>query len=217
MLSFSTHQTFLSGKERFIRTGTDPDGNCFFHAYLYSVYPLYREMNYQQRLKKALEVKDFFAKKITVNDVLDLIDVSTFETLLELIQVHLKGYDLPDLSKQPLLSFRDYLLLVYELYPNLSHEESFQYMIHMLQNDYYQRVQDYIKKNGTFMIDAYIDLFMKKMNINIIMYSHQTGKPITHYPHYPVLYSIYMYHIPDHFESVGQLENGNVIRIFENK
>ena len=214
MLSFSTHQFF---SDSLIRTGTDPDGNCFFHAYLYSVNPLYRDMNYQHRLQKALEIKEFFANKITVNDILDLIDVSTFETLIELIQIHLKGYNLPDLSKQPLLSFRDYLLLVYQLYPNLSHEESFQYMIHMLQNDYHKRVQDYIKKNGTFMVDSYIDLFMKKMNMNIIMYSHQTGKPISHYRQYTVLHSIYMYHIPDHFESVGQIENGNVIRIFSNK
>jgi hypothetical protein len=34
-----------------------PDGNCFFHAYLYSVDPLYRDMDYPNRLQKALEIK----------------------------------------------------------------------------------------------------------------------------------------------------------------
>jgi hypothetical protein len=216
MLPFSTHQSFSSEQISLVRTGTDPDGNCFFHAYLYSVDPLYRDMDYPNRLQKALEIKKEFANRVTVDDMLDLIDVSLFETLQELIERHLKGYTLPDLSIQPLLSLRGYLLLVYQSYPHLSREESFQYMIHMLQHEYHQRILRYIIQNGTFMIDSYIDLFMKKMNVNIIMYSHQTGKPITHGIHYPVMYTILMYHITDHFESVGRFENGRVIRLFEN-
>ena len=213
MLSFSSHQQIninmddipieRNDNEILVRTGVDPDGNCFFHAYLYSVEaPTYRELNYDQRLQRAMELKHFFSDLVNVDDILDIIDVVTFETILGLVEKHLKGYKLPDLSKQPLLSLRNYLLLIYESHPELNQDESFQYMIHLLQNDYLQNVREYICRDGSWMMDCYITLFMQKFKINIIMISHDTKKRITHYPSYNGS-SIIIYHISNHFESVG--------------
>jgi hypothetical protein len=219
MLAFSVHSIVsTSDKGSLIRTGTDPDGNCFFNAYLYSVEaPTYRELSYPKRLKRVIEVKDFFSQSITVDDVLDLVDVSSFETLLELIERHLKvkGYTLPDLSKQPVLSLRSYLLLVYQSYPELCQNEEFQRMIHFIQTEYHKKIQAYVKRDGAWMYDSYIVLFMTKLKLNILMFSHETNKLITHYPPYDGTHSIIMYHAPDHFESMGWYVDGVVTRVFE--
>lgn len=212
-LSFSSHQQInvtmndipieYNKDQILVRTGIDTDGNCFFHSYLYSVEaPTYRELNYEQRLQRAMEVKHFFSDLVNVDDILDIIDVVKFEIIIGLLEKHLKGYKLPDLTKQPLLSLRNYLLLIYESHPELNHDESFQYMIHLLQNDYLQNVKNYISADGSWMMDSYIILFMKKFKINIIMISDETKKRITHYPSVEGSF-ILMYHINDHFESVG--------------
>lgn len=216
MLSFSENKVVRDYQHgSLVRTGTDPDGNCFFHAYLYSTEAsTFKELSYPSRLQRVMEIKQYFANSITVDDVLDLVDVVSFEAIHGLIERHLKGYTLPDLSKQPLLSLRAYLLLVYASYPDLSHEESFQYMIHVIQGEYHTKVQEYVRRNGAWMSDSYIILFMNKLKINIIMYSHATSKPITHYPPYEGTHSILMYHLTDHFESLGWYTNHTMTRVF---
>jgi len=221
MLSFSSHKIVeiepIVQNQVAVRTGIDADGNCFFHSYLYSVEaPTYKELPYDKRLQRAMEVKHFFAEQVTIDDILDIIDVVSFETIQVLIEKHLNGYKLPDLSKQPLLSLRSYLLLVYDLYPKLTTDQSFQHMIYILQQEYLQHVKSYIKRDKSWMIDAYIALFMKKLKINIILYSYQTNKKITHYPYYDGPLSIFMYHITDHFESIGSydISTQRMTRIF---
>lgn len=216
MLSFSVNKVVRETQHgSLVRTGTDPDGNCFFHAYLYSTEAsTFKDLSYSLRLKRVIEIKNHFSNSITVDDVLDLVDVVSFEAILGLIERHLKGYTLPDLSKQPLLSLRAYLLLIYGYHPKLSHEESFQYMIHLIQGEYHKKVQEYVRRNGAWMFDSYIILFMNKLKINIIMYSHTTNKPITHYPRYEGIHTILMYHLTDHFESMGWYVNNTMTRVF---
>jgi hypothetical protein len=223
MLPFSSHKIVsinpILKNQTPVRTGIDADGNCFFHSYLYSVEaPTYKDLPYDKRLQRAMEVKHFFADLVTIDDILDIIDIVSFETIQGLIEKHLKGYQLPDLSKQPLLSLRSYLLLVYDLYPHLTTDQAFQYMIYLLQNEYVEHVKQYIKRGGSWMIDSYIELFMKKLKINIILYSFETNKKITHYRYYDGPLSICMYHITDHFESIGSydISTQKMTRIFKN-
>lgn len=232
MLPFSSHQVAGIEDHPFrldypndvlVRTGVDADGNCFFHSYLYSVEAIsFKDLSYGERLNRVMQIKNLFASMITVDDILDLIDVTNFETMLELVEKHLKGYELPDLSKQPLLSFRNYLLLVYESHPGLNQNESFQYMIHLMQQEYLSNVHEYIKRDGSWMQDSYIVLFMQKFRINIIMYSFDTNRRITHLPAYRMpdanqsTPTILLLHILNHFESIGSYdrESQHMTRLF---
>ena len=67
MLLFSQHQQFRSTPEgSWVRTGTDPDGNCFFNAYAYSLQPnAYRAMTPAKRKQYIMRIKHFFSTKLT--------------------------------------------------------------------------------------------------------------------------------------------------------
>jgi hypothetical protein len=122
---------------------------------------------------------------------------------------------LPNLEKEPLLSIQSYLTLLYQLHPSLKDDASFQQHVSNVITSYHTYICEYVKRDGTWMFDSLIPLFMKKMEINIIIISHATGLPITHYPLLSNKYCIYMYHIDSHFESVGKYKNQIMKRVFE--
>jgi hypothetical protein len=56
---------------------------------------------------------------------------------------------------------------------------------------------------------------MKKMDINIWIISDTTKERITHYPLGQARYTLFMYHINDHYESVGLYKDKQMTRVFE--
>ena len=124
-------------------------------------------------------------------------------------------HKLPDLSKQPLQSISSYVDLLYKMHPELQHNEPFRGIVRDISDQYHSRMCDYVQSDGSWMFDTLIPLFMNKMEINIVMISHSTGLPITHYPSLDSGETIFMYHIHDHFESVGFYKKGIMKRVFE--
>ena len=197
------------------RYGTIPDGNCFFHAYAFSIDPGIQYLDRPTLLQHIHDIKLKFANRITFMDASDLIDMSSFDDLVQSINVFLLQHNLglPDLSKEPLFSIGDYVSLLCYMYPLLRTDPSFHQHVIPILNKYHHSIQTFVTTNGAWMFDSLIGLFMKKMEINIVLISHATQKPITHYPFvdYP---SIFMYHISDHFESIGRIEEKSVRFIF---
>lgn len=217
MLAFSKHDVFCSTTEgHWTRTGTDPDGNCFFNAYAYSIQPTaYREMDPSRRKQYVMKIKHYFANKITQEDTFALIDVSFFEVFLKYMSsMYEPQYTLPDLSKQPLQSMASYVQLLSQTHPSLVQDPQFTGRVHDIAVQYHRRMEEYIRKDGTWMFDALIPLFMKKMEVNVMIISHDTKLPITHYPLFDYPETIVMYHIGEHFESVGFYKQPVMQRVF---
>lgn len=200
------HITFYeSNGIKWVRSTTDTDGNCFFHAYLYNIegdiydtYPIWK------RKEKVLSLKQSFSDKVTVDHALDLIDVEAFEIMQNYLSSHYPQFKLPDLTNLPPLSWRKYILMIYQYYPELSINPSFQSDMYRLQQSYHRMIQENIRRDGKWMEDVYIDLFMKVMNQTIFILSHSTGKKITHI-HTPINdQAMFIYHIGNHFESVAR-------------
>jgi hypothetical protein len=218
MLAFSEHKVFrVEGDCKWVRTGTDGDGNCFFHAYAYSVdASTFRGLNVEERKHYVMKIKRFLADRITLQDTLQLIHPDSFEYFLTVIQSIIQPLAIPDLTQQPILSLYSYIELLYKLHPSLQNDKKFYDQMMPLLKQYHTSIQSYINKDGTWMYDSLLPLFMKIMNINIVMISHQTGKPITHYPSRSCEHMIYMYHIHDHYESIGIYKEEIMTRVFEN-
>lgn len=217
MLSFSSHDIFLQkGNARWVRTGTDPDGNCFFHAYAYSVEPnTFRELNKEQRKQRVMKIKKYIADHITFDDVYDLIHPEAFEKLVVLLDKQLLPLLPPDLTNQPPLSLHQYIELIYKTHPILRENENLYKKIYPMLQHYYKSIVYYVREDGSWMYDALFPLLMKILNINIIMISHATGKKITHYPQHNCTYHIYMYHLSNHYESIGLYQDNVMNRVFE--
>ena len=217
MLPFSEHKIIcMTNKGAWIRTGVDGDGNCFFHSYVYSLEATrFRSLSYEDRLKHVMTVKKYFSIHITEQDIIELIDVNNFEYLTNQIEKWIHPKKGPDLSNQPLLSIKGYVDLLYVSYPELKQDEQFQSKLNYLYQTYHKQIQQYTERDGTWMFDSLIHLFMKKMDINIVLVSHETNKQITHYPSLDTKYTIFIYHIHDHFESIGLFHNNIMKRIFE--
>ena len=217
MLSFSTHKVFRTEDDRkWVRTGTDGDGNCFFHAYAYSVDANgFRVLSVAERKTKVMTIKQYVADRITLEDTLQLIHPDAFEYFLSVIETILNPLPLPDLSKQPLLSLYSYIVLLYQQHPFLESNKQFYDQMMPLLHNYHKSIQTYMSKDGTWMYDALLPLFMKYVDLNIVMISHDTKQPITHYPSRACKHTIYMYHIHNHYESVGLYQQNIMSRVFE--
>jgi hypothetical protein len=219
MLAFSQHHVFRhTDKGDWVRTGVDGDGNCFYHAYAYSMdASTVSQLSKQQRLDHVLTIKHEFANRITFNDTSDLIDMSSFDSLVQLIDIYLakKQLKFPDLSKEPLYSIGEYVALLCQLHPVLQSDTEFHRHVVSILKQYHASIQEYVRRNGTWVFDALIDLFMKKMDINIWIISDTTKERITHYPLGQARYTMFMYHINDHYESVGLHKDKKMTRVFE--
>jgi hypothetical protein len=218
MLSFSTHKVFrVEGDKKWVRTGIDGDGNCFFHAYAYSVDANHiRSLTVSERKRYVMKIKNYLADRITFQDTLHLIHPDAFDYFLTVIQTIIHPLTMPDLTTQPLLSLHSYIDLLYQKHPSLQKDKRFYDQMMPLLQQYHMSIQSYIRKDGTWMYDSLLSLFMTYMNINIVIISHDTGRPITHYPSRTCAHTIYMYHSHDHYESVGVYQNDIMMRVFEN-
>lgn len=199
------------------RTEVDPDGNCFYNAYAYSLEPNeYSVLDIFNRKKRVLEIKSFISNKITYNDILQLRDPLLFENMLSVFEKYdeLYKYESINLSKQNLLSIEEYLELVYLKYPEKRTSEEYQYVVTHIINNVLENIRSYIKEDGKWVNDSIIPLLMKKLNIHIHIISHDTQQYIKHHPIYPSNYCIIMYHQNNHFESVGYCENNIMKRVF---
>jgi len=168
-----------------------------------------------------MKVKHYFADHITSDHAIEFIDPVSFERLVVPIEHFLdqKKLSHPDLSTQPLLSIRSYVQLVTALHSleNLDKDPSFESLIQEIYHSYHQSIQSYVRRNGTWMFDSLIILFMNIMDINIMLLSHETSMPITHYPPIDTEYTIVMYHLDNHFESVGFYKDEAMTRVFTTK
>jgi hypothetical protein len=219
MLPFSTHEIFkVNGDNKWIRTVTDQDGNCFFHSYAYSVEANeFRKLSMEDRKKRILTIKSYIADNISLEDSISIIFPDMFESYINSIEFIMKKVDLEpiDLSKQPLLSIKEYNQLLYKKYPILLQYEPFSENIKSFMSMYHSSLQRYIKSDGTWVFDSIIPLIMKILSINIIIISHDTLLPISHMKMNECPYTIYMYHIHNHFESVGLYKDEKMTRVFE--
>ncbi len=219
MLPFSEHDVFTdTEKGKWIRSGTDGKGNCFFHAYVYSLDASnLKTLNEEERLAYIMHVKLIFSKRILLSDTTNLIDVNTFDNLVQIINKYLPhGLNPPDLSKQPLLSIGDYVKLICSTHQELHTNDLFQSQVSSILQNYHRTIVEYVKRDGSWMFDSLIDLFMKKMDINIWLISDDTKSRITHYIEHKTKYTIFMYHISGHFESIGFYKDNTIQRVFEN-
>lgn len=217
MLSFSTHKVFLDqGDTKWVRTGTDSDGNCFFHAYAYCVEPnTFRDLNKENRKQRVLTIKKYVAEHITMDDIVDLVHPDAFEKFLPEFEKIIHPLPEPDLRNQPPLSLRQYVNLLYQTHPILAQRDDFKEKIYSLLFGYKTSIQNYIHQDGTWMFDALFPLLMRILHVNIVMISHETGKKITHTRQHNSPYTIYIYHIVNHYESVGAYQNNIMSRVFE--
>jgi len=217
MLAFSTHKVFAEqGDTRWVRTGTDPDGNCFFHAYAYCVEPnTFRDLNKEERRQRVLTIKKYVAEHITMDDIIDMIHPDAFEKFLPEFNKMIHPLKEPDLRNQPPLSLRKYINLLYQTHPVLSQSDEFKEKMYSLLFSYKSSIQNYVLQHGTWMFDALFPLLMRILQVNIIIISHETGKKITHTRQHNSPHTIYIYHVHDHYESVGAYQNNIMCRVFE--
>jgi hypothetical protein len=224
MLAFNQHAVFNNqvregeGDYCWVRTGVDADGNCFFNSYVYSLDPtLYRSLSYSDRLNHVMKVKQYFSDHITLEHAIQLIDPSSFEQLIIPIETFLKERSLscPDLRKQPLLSIEGYNQLVLSLHPTLETDTDYMTLITSIYHMYHRMITNYVQQNGSYMFDSLIMLFMKIMDMNILLISDKTGKQIPHYNTIATKYTILIYCLDNHFESIGQYKDNMMKRVFE--
>ena len=225
MLAFNQHVVFNNqvregseGDYSWVRTGVDSDGNCFFNSYVYSLDPtLYRSLSYPERLNHVMKVKQYFSEHITLEHAIQLIDPSSFEQLINPIETFLtkRSLSCPDLREQPLLSINGYNRLVLSLHPTLETDSEYSRLRTSIYSNYHKMITNYVQKDGSWMFDSLIMLFMKIMDMNILLISHKTGKQISHYNTIATKYTILMYCLDNHFESIGQYKDNMMKRVFE--
>jgi len=216
-LSFSEHRVL---RGNWIRTGTDPDGNCFFHAYLYSVEPhTFRERTLEERRQRVHTVKAYVASHVTNDHVLDLVDITAFEPLHESISRYArhKEWTPVDIKDRGIISFRDYFALIP---PEWYNDPEFQTYIQQWNHYYAESTRSYLARDGAWMVDHLFPLLMKLLHVDIQFISAETNRPITHGGEMKCFektcntYGIIMYHLGGHFESIGLIEEGSVTRVF---
>jgi hypothetical protein len=219
MNTFNQHKIIISTDHgSWVRTGVDGDGNCFFHSYVYSLEPnKFRSLSYPDRLRHVMAVKLYFSTHIELEDAMNFIDTNHFEELMNAVEKKLQPLKGPDLSNEPLLSFRSYMNLVYKLHPSLQDDYEFNEFIKFLGTRYHTMIKNYVEQNGSWMFDSLIELFMKTVDMNIILISDETKLPITHIRPYSSKYTMFIYHIHNHFESIGLYQHEIMKRVFEDR
>ena len=165
--------------------------------------------------KLRYELKNYFSNHIELEDDMNFFDTNHFEELMNAVEKKLHPLKGPDLSKEPLLSFRSYMNLVYKLHQSLQTCHEFNLFIKNLGNQYHRMIKHYVERNGSWMFDSLIELFMKTVDMNIVLISDETKLPINHIRPYSSQYSMFIYHIHNHFESIGLYRNEVMKRIFE--
>ncbi len=197
-------------------TRTDPDGNCFYHAYLQSVEDsTYSTYSTEDRKKRVQVIRNYIQEHLTPEDIFELVDTQSFENLKKFID----GY-LTATKRQPIvyhesdMSIRGYVKAIEKTFPGIDKEEGFVQRVQQLIVNYGNQVADYFSKDGTWMNDTFIPLFSKKLQVDIVFISSRTGNPIQLAVRQNLPAVIVMYHTGDHFESMGIDARGEKIRVF---
>ena len=197
-------------------TRTDPDGNCFYHAYLQAVEDSsYSTYSLEDRKKRVQVIRNYIQDRLTPEDIFELVDTQSFENLKKFIDQYLTA------TKRSLIEYHDsdmsirgYVKAVEKVYDGINKEEGFIKQVQNLIVSYGNQVASYFSKDGTWMNDTFIPIFSKKLQVDIVFISSRTGEPIklAILQHFPAV--IVMYHTGDHFESMG-IDTGNEkIRVF---
>lgn len=217
MIPFSTHSIIKQDHDKtWVRTGTDADGNCFFHAYAYSVEANeFRTKTKEERKQRVLSIKHFVAERISMEHVLNSNHPELFEYILVDLEKYLSPLVLPDLSNYPLLTIQSFLGILYKTHPSLESLSTFQHYLHSQLQFHHQRLKDFVRHDGSWIYDSLMPIIMSILQVNIIIISHETQKPITHVTQGLFPHTIYLYHVHDHFESVGLFENDFMKRVFD--
>jgi hypothetical protein len=197
-------------------TRTDPDGNCFYHAYLQAVedstYSLYST---EDRKKRVQVIRDYIQDHLTPEDIFELNDSQSFENLKKYIDAYLTSTRRAPIEyNQSDLSVRGYVKAVEQAYDGINKEEGFVRQVQNLIVNYGNQVAKYFAKDGTWMNDTFIPIFSKKLQVDIVFISSRTGNPIqlAMRQNFPAV--IVMYHTGDHFESMGIDTGKEKIRVF---
>ena len=197
-------------------TRTDPDGNCFYHAYLQAVEDSsYSTYSLEDRKKRVQVIRNYIQDRLTPEDIFELVDTQSFENLKKFIDQYLTATKRSPIEYHDSdMSIRGYVKAVEKVYDGINKEEGFIKQVQNLIVSYGNQVASYFSKDGTWMNDTFIPIFSKKLQVDIVFISSRTGEPIklAILQHFPAV--IVMYHTGDHFESMG-IDTGNEkIRVF---
>ena len=197
-------------------TRTDPDGNCFYHAYLQAVEDSsYSTYSLEDRKKRVQVIRNYIQDRLTPEDIFELVDTQSFENLKKFIDQYLTA------TKRSLIEYHDsdmsirgYVKAVEKEYDGINKEEGFIKQVQNLIVSYGNQIASYFSKDGTWMNDTFIPIFSKKLQVDIVFISSRTGEPIklAILQHFPAV--IVMYHTGDHFESMGIDTGSEKIRVF---
>jgi hypothetical protein len=201
---------------KLITTESDPDGNCFFHAYLQSTEAeTYSGYSLEKRKKRVHVIRNHIDKELKPIDIYELVDPTSFETIQTVIDKWLKknGHE-SIVFHSDKMSIRGYVEEVEKKYPEVIKEEHFIQHIHELIQHYGKEIKRYLLKDGTWMFDTLIPLFSKVMKVDIVFISSSTNKPIQLAFRGGYEHVIIMYHLGNHFESMGILHKDEIIRVF---
>ena len=201
---------------KLISTETDADGNCFFHAYLQSTEAeTYSGYNTERRRKRVQTIRNYIDSQLKPIDIYELVDPTSFETIQTVIDKWLKenGHE-SIVFHSDKMSIRGYVEEVEKKYPEVIKEEKFIEHIHELIQYYGKEIKRYLLKDGTWMFDTLIPLFSKVMKVDIVFISSSTHKPVQLAVRGGYEHVIIMYHLGNHFESMGILHKDEIIRVF---
>jgi hypothetical protein len=197
-------------------TRTDPDGNCFYHAYLQAVEDSsYSSYSSEDRKKRVKVIRSYIQQHLTPEDIFELVDTQSFENLKKFIDLYLTTS-----KREPVdyhesdMSIRGYVKTIEKTYSGIDKEPGFVQRVQQLIVNYGNQVAEYFAKDGTWMNDTFIPLFSKKLQVDIVFISSRTGAPIqlAIRQHFPAV--IVMFHTGDHFESMGVDTGREKIRVF---
>ena len=198
MLPFNRHQMVRKG---LVRTGVDADGNCFWHAYLYCIdATTIRRLPPAERLNRVMAVKQRASDRFQLEDLMHLVDADLVQdgvTLLERVRpLNLENREIWCLADLPL--------------PKTTVPGWDRFLTERL-----QKVKNDLRQHRAWMYDSLIHWFMHKSQLAIYMLSEATGRFITHY-NIPksAKHAIMMYHLGNHFESLGIYDGEHITRVF---
>lgn len=197
-------------------TGTDPDGNCFYHSYLQAVedssYSLYDQAD---RLKRVQVIRNYIQDHLTPEDIFELSDSQSFENLKKFIDSYLISTkrEAVDYNGSD-FSIKGYVKELENKYDGINKEDGFIKRVQLLIVSYGNQVAGYFAKDGSWMNDTFIPIFSKKLQVDIVFISSRTGAPIklAIRQNFPAV--IIMYHTGEHFESMGVDTGTEKIRVF---
>ena len=211
----------LYGDEQvLVRTGVEPDGNCFYHAYWYNRSAAYRQSSPSKRLQMVQAFRKEFSEWVTFARYLDTSSITLLtdlrETLSRIIsKEQMVAYD--NVFDQAYFEKHSYDMTIYNT--TLSQLPSIQPIVQTTLRKMHEQLKKEIATQGTWATQRHIVLLMIYHNVNIYIIDSISRRPVLLlFSSYKVsrAHSMAVMVINDrHYEPIGFMSHGYAKRMLK--